>query len=66
MYVLDLMENAKRREIDRKFDFSVLLMYRAFEMIIQRLLIKYGMNPREPDFEYFSVLPHYFRNEYAP
>lgn len=53
LYAIDLIQNAERRKNNQKYDFSVLLMYRALELIIQRLLMKFGLNPKEPDFEKF-------------
>jgi CRISPR-associated protein (TIGR02710 family) len=50
-----LYTNAERREHQAKYDTAALMMYRVLELIMQRRLMQYGINPDKPDYKSLGV-----------
>ena len=50
-----LYTNAERREHQAKYDTAALMMYRVLELIMQRRLMQYGLNPDKPDYDSLNI-----------
>jgi CRISPR-associated protein (TIGR02710 family) len=54
---IDVLENARRKLINKNYNESILRCYRAIEVAIQlSLIIKYGLNPWHPNWNNLSKL----------